>query len=226
MSRLTPCRGTALLPNDSIKAKFDKPFELAYVVTLSEHQLSTDLHVKNSGTSGAATLEFQALLHNYIRAPANDVLVTPLQGVTYYDKTEATDELKAQPKTETRPGVDVKKFTDSVYENAGGKYQVVWPGGGLELKTKGFKDVVVWNPQAEAGAKIGDMEAGGWCVSSLYLAQNNELTFCLGRSTSVLSLASFGASSRLPEERPGSVSKSSPQLIAPFSLPRYERGPG
>lgn len=162
-----------LLPNDSIKAKFDKSFELAYVVTLAEHQLSTDLHVKNTGTPGSATFVFQALFHNYIRAPANNTLVTPLQGITYYDKTEPTDELKAQPKTETRPGVDVKKFTDSVYENAGGKYQVVWPGGGVEVKTRNLKDVVVWNPQAEAGSKIGDMEDGGWekyiCVEPGYV---------------------------------------------------------
>lgn len=130
-------------------------------MTLAQHQLSTDLHVKNTGTT---SFEFQALFHNYIRAPANDVLITPLQGIAYYDKTEATDELRARPKVESRPGVDVKKFTDSVYENAGGRYQVVWPSGGVEVKTINFKDVVVWNPQEAAGSKIGDMEVGGWYV--------------------------------------------------------------
>lgn len=60
--------------------------------------------------------------------------------------------------------MDVLKFTDSVYENAPGKYTVTWPGGGVEVNAKNLKDVVVWNPQAEAGAKIGDMEAGGWYV--------------------------------------------------------------
>lgn len=154
---------SALVPNDAIKSKFDKAFELAYVVTLAQHQLSTDLHVKNAGTT---SLEFQALFHNYIRAPANDVLITPLQGITYYDKTETTDDLRARPKVESRPGVDVKKFTDSVYENAGGKYQVLWPSGGVEVKTTNFKDVVVWNPQEVAGSKIGDMEVGGWYVPS------------------------------------------------------------
>lgn len=91
-------------------------------------------------------------------------MVTPLQGVTYFDKTEATEELKAKPKVESRPGVDVKKFTDSVYDSAGGKYQIIWPGGGVEIKTQNFKDVVIWNPQEAAGSKIGDMEAGGWYV--------------------------------------------------------------
>lgn len=107
-------------------------------------------------------MEFQALFHNYIRAPANDARVFPLTGLSFYDKTEATEEARAKPKVETREGVDVTKFTDSVYENAPGRYNVVWSSGAIEIKTVHLKDVVVWNPQQEAGAKIGDMEAGGW----------------------------------------------------------------
>ena len=160
----------ALEPTDSIKAKYDKPFELAYVVTLAEHQISTDLHVKNTGLSTTGPLIFQALFHTYLRAPANEVRIAPLKNVNFYDKTEATEELRAQAKSETREAVDVLKFTDSVYENAPGTYQVSWPGGGVEVKSRNLKDVVVWNPQAEAGAKIGDMEAGGWCVRSITLA--------------------------------------------------------
>jgi glucose-6-phosphate 1-epimerase len=130
-------------------------------VTLAAHQLSTDLHVQNTSTTDA--IEFQALLHTYIRAPAHEVRITPLQGLHYYDKTEATEEARATPKLETRSEVDVKKFTDSVYENAPLKYNVSWPGGGIETKAKEFKDVVVWNPQEE-GRKIGDMEPDGWQV--------------------------------------------------------------
>lgn len=155
-------RVPVLEPTDSIKAKFDKPFDLAYVVTLAEHQISTDLHVKNTALSTTGPLEFQALFHTYIRAPANDVRIASLQGVSYYDKTETTAELKAQAKVETRTAVDVKNFTDSVYENAPGKYQVTWPAGGVEVHAKNLKDVVVWNPQAQTGSQIGDMEPGGW----------------------------------------------------------------
>jgi glucose-6-phosphate 1-epimerase len=130
------------------------------VITLAEHQLSTDLHVEAPSTS-SAPLEFQALLHNYIAAPADKVLISPLNGLSYFDKTDtAFDGVK----TESRDAVDVRKFTDSVYQDAPGKYKVVWPGGGVEIKTKNFKDVVVWNPQ-ETGAKMGDMEAQGWYVT-------------------------------------------------------------
>ena len=159
---VTYVHSSALDPIESIRDKYERPFHLEYVVTLAEHQISTDLHVTNTGLSTSPPLEFQALFHNYIRAPSNAVTVTPLQGLKYYDKTEATDELRSQPKEEKRTAVDVRAFTDSVYEGAPGTYYVSWPGDGISIKTRNLKDVVVWNPQKEAGSKIGDMEDGGW----------------------------------------------------------------
>ncbi|KAI9063055.1 galactose mutarotase-like protein [Trametes sanguinea] len=160
-------------PTDAIKAQFDHPFHLEYIVTLAEHQLTTDFHVKHTGLSTTPPFEFQALFHNYIRAPANDVHITPLKGISYYDKTEATEEARAAPKVESRDGVDVKKFTDFVYENAPGKYDITWPSGAIEIRTSNLKDVVVWNPQQETGSKIADMEEGGWeryvCVEPGYV---------------------------------------------------------
>jgi len=152
-------RTTVLEPNDRIKGIYSKPFRLAYVVTLSEHQLSTNLHIEN--TSSTEALEFQALLHNYIRAPADLVSITPLKGLSYYDKMEPTEEARALPKAESREDVSVTSPTDSIYENGPLKYKITWPGDSIEIKVKNFKDVVVWNPQEE-GRKISDMEPDGW----------------------------------------------------------------
>jgi glucose-6-phosphate 1-epimerase len=149
----------ALQPRPSISAVYDKAFELAYVVTLAEHQLSTDLHITNPSSSD--TLEFQALLHTYIYAPAHDVTITPLIGKRYVDKVDG-----AAIKNETRPAVDVRQFTDAVYEDAPDTITVSWPNGGLVVKKKNFSTVTIWNPAEVAGSKIGDMEAGGWYVSS------------------------------------------------------------
>lgn len=131
-------------------------------MTLSECELITDLHVTNHSDKDA--LQFQALFHNYLRAPANDVKISPLTGKSYFDKTETTAEAKATSKVEQRKDVDVQKFTDSVYVDGGQAYTIAWPQGGIQISTEGLKDVVVWNPQEIAGKAIGDMEDGGWCV--------------------------------------------------------------
>lgn len=142
----------ALDPDQSLTGDQVK---LAYVVTISEHQLSTNLHVTNASTS--EPLEFQALLHTYYRAPAAAVKIQGLNGLTYTDKVKG-----GAQGTESRTAVDVTQFTDSVYENAPQHITATWPEGGVDIRTIGFKDVVVWNPSSEAGSKIGDMEEGGW----------------------------------------------------------------
>jgi glucose-6-phosphate 1-epimerase len=157
-----------LQPTEAIKAVFANPFNLAFVVTLAEHQLSTDLYVEN--TSDSASLEFQALFHNYIASPSDKVLISPLKGLGYLDKTEVSLESKNQLKQEVRDGVDVRNFTDFVYQDGPGNYKVVWPGGGVEIKTKNLKDVVIWNPR-ETGKSMGDMEDGGWQVFATSLPE-------------------------------------------------------
>jgi glucose-6-phosphate 1-epimerase len=117
------------------------------------------LHIKN--TSSAVDLEFQALFHNYLRAPSNQVLVTGLKDHLYLDKINTTENGNPKEKMETRDTVDVQKLTDSVYENVPHHYKVTWPGGGLNIRTTELKDVVIWNPQ-ETGSKMGDMEDRGW----------------------------------------------------------------
>jgi len=160
-----------LRPNTTIAKLYSKDFELAYVVTLTEHELSTDIHVSNPSTS--EVLDFQALLHTYIRAPANEVSISPLLGKSYIDKTEKSLEARSTLKEEKRSVVDVRAFTDSVYEDAPPTVNVSWPSGGVELSLGGFTNLTIWNPQAEAGSKIGDMEKNGWerfvCVEPGYV---------------------------------------------------------
>jgi glucose-6-phosphate 1-epimerase len=145
-------------PTPKIQAVYKRSFQLAYVVTLAEHQLSTDLHVENTSEG---IIEFQALLHNYIQAPANEVSVTPLQHLAYFDKTDLEADGHPKQKVESRSAVDVRNSTDSVYENAPQSYQVEWTGGGIKIRSVNLKDVVVWNPQ-EDGRKMADMEEDGW----------------------------------------------------------------
>lgn len=147
-----------LEPTEAISNAWPYKFKLAYVVTLAAHQLSTDLHVFNES---GQHFEFQALLHTYYAVNAATTKVTPLTGLTYLNKVQGGVE-----ETEQRHEVDVTSFTDSVYKDAvsksAGKYKIMDGSVSFELHTRGFKDLVVWNPSQEAGSKMGDMESGGW----------------------------------------------------------------
>jgi glucose-6-phosphate 1-epimerase len=136
------------------------PCKLSYTITLAEHQLTSRLQVDNTGPS---VMAFQALLHTYHRLPAQLVRIAPLKGLTYLDKTEPG----APKKTEARDAVNVHAFTDFVYENArtasSGRYTLTCEGvDRIEVQCTGFDDLVVWNPGQDNGAKMSDMENGGW----------------------------------------------------------------
>jgi len=164
-----------LEPTEAISKAWPYDFKLAYVVTLAAHQLSTDLHLFNGS---GKHVDFQALLHTYYAVNAATTKVTPLTGLTYLNKVKGGIE-----ETEQRQEVDVTGFTDSVYKDAvsmsGGKYNITDGSVSFELHTRGFKDLVVWNPSQEAGSKIGDMESGGWLVN--HAAPNPVLTKWLYR---------------------------------------------
>jgi glucose-6-phosphate 1-epimerase len=158
--RLTPQTPAALEPTEAIKAIYEKPFHLTYVVTLAKFQLSTDISVKN--TSSVEPLEFQTLFHNYFRVPSREVLVAPLYGTSYYDKTHTLEGEFSKLRTETRTAVDVRTYTDFVYDDPPAVYELSWPGGNVKIETKALKNVVIWNPREDLGSKISDMEDGGW----------------------------------------------------------------
>ncbi|KAK2461908.1 hypothetical protein APHAL10511_006371 [Amanita phalloides] len=146
------------LDSAAVQSIYKHSFHLDYVVTLAEHQITTGLYVANTS---ADAMEFQALFHNYIRAPSDEVDVTPLQHLLYLDKTDILADGQPKQKLETRSVVDVKRETDSVYENAPQDYEIKWGNGGVRIRSLNLNDVVIWNP-GEEGRKMSDMEEGGW----------------------------------------------------------------
>jgi glucose-6-phosphate 1-epimerase len=69
-------------------SSFPHSYKLTYVVTLSAHQLSTDVHVEN--TSDKEDFMFHALLHNYLAVPdARKIKIGGLdKGIEYRDKVK------------------------------------------------------------------------------------------------------------------------------------------
>lgn len=187
-------RFAALEPTSSIKSKFQKPFKLAYTVTLADYQLTTQLQVTNP--SPDAALEFQALFHNYVRAPSDDVLITGLENAFYFDKTATTDVERDRPRAETRTAVDVRAFTDSVYQDPQiTRYYVNWPGHKVEIRATNLPNVVVWNPHKENAAKMADMEKGGWSVDLRFML--NDLTTDLSCFQGAICLRRTGSCARI-----------------------------
>ena len=179
-------RFPALNPTPVIQEIYNRSFCLHYIVTVAEHQISTDLHVENTSTGD---MEFQALFHNYIRAPSDEVVVTPLQELVYYDKTDTLTDGQPKQKIESRTAVDVRQGTDSLYESAPQDYEIKWGSSGVGIKTVNLKDVVVWNPQDE-GRKLADMEEGGWYGRDNRDSVVQRANRIVGRITSVSSQAS------------------------------------
>jgi len=66
---------------------------------LAEHELRLS-HAPNP--SASESLDFQALLHTYIRAPANEVSISPLPGSRYIDKMEKSVEVTNTLREATR----------------------------------------------------------------------------------------------------------------------------
>ncbi|KAJ9119880.1 hypothetical protein QFC24_005594 [Naganishia onofrii] len=197
-------------PTPEIVSIFPHPFHLTYVVTLTKHELCTDIHVVNpsptkslTGAVSAAVdavtsalpasvtgseskvpqsvddaaqheLKFQALFHTYLAVDdASKVKIKGLkQGLTYLDKvgpegwTERTWE-----------GGDlvIDKQVDRVYYGLGKNEDVVLEDGPEKLTVHrvALTDVTTWNPTAEAGAGIADMEPNGWdkyvCIEPGYV---------------------------------------------------------
>jgi glucose-6-phosphate 1-epimerase len=144
------CSATA-----ATRALWPHEFALDYTVTVHGGTLSLALAVHNAGTTDFA---FTAALHTYLRVlDLRALRVRGLAGAHYRDKVQGVDDA-----VETAPELAIDRFVDRVYRVAPADLAVVEPGRVLDLRTTGFRDTVVWNPDAPKSATIADMEAGGY----------------------------------------------------------------
>ncbi|KAL4140733.1 hypothetical protein PRNP1_015013 [Phytophthora ramorum] len=154
--------------SNSTREMWPVEFELEYEVKLYANQLETALHVHNSNEK---SIEFHALLHNYLwvdDARNKGVQVSGLKGVDYYDKVAKAN------KTETREYIDFAAQTDNVYSNAPNTLAAVIKGVNavdrtVTVEKAGFisgsasqnnveteTDAVVWNPWADRAKTMDD----------------------------------------------------------------------
>jgi glucose-6-phosphate 1-epimerase len=150
--------GTATLrltSDESTLAQWPHPFSLDLVVVVEGASLNLTLRVANTGDDAFA---FTGALHTYFAvSSANDATVAGLEGLTFVNSPTQT----LHPELE--PFIAFGAEVDRAYLHAQERKVLINDGSRcLEITQDGFPDTVVWNPAADVGGRIPDLEANGW----------------------------------------------------------------
>ena len=95
-----------LNPNPEIAAKFPHPFHLTYVVTLTKHELSTDIHVVNPDPKKSLTGTIATAAGTVVSALPDSVTGTEQKTPQSVDEAAASHDLKFQALFHTYLRVD------------------------------------------------------------------------------------------------------------------------
>ena len=143
-------------------------------VRIADRTLFLRLAVTNNGS---ALLSFTAALHTYLRvADIRRTVVHGLEGTRYVDKVAGGAE-----RTEEQEEIRFDSQVDRIYLDAPRHLLVGDEAGerGFEIKTRGFPDVVLWNPWSDGSAKFPDMDPEEYrefvCVEAAYVGKPVEL---------------------------------------------------
>jgi glucose-6-phosphate 1-epimerase len=136
------------------RAVWPHAFVAELTVVVAGATLEVALSVRNAGD---APLRFTGALHTYLRV--DDVArarLRGLRGTRYRDQTAGGAE-----RIEASDAFAIAGEVDRVYLDAP---TVVLEEGGVApvaVRMDGFRDVVVWNPGAERGAALADLDPAG-----------------------------------------------------------------
>lgn len=145
----------ALQDNEATRAIWPHPFLCELSVDIGGPQLKITLSVRNTGD---APMIFTAALHTYLRVAAiADVRVLGLKGLRYRDSANGNAE-----HIERAEELAIVGEVDRIYFDAPAQLDLVEPARRLQIAQQGFSDTVVWNPGAEKGAALADMEDAGY----------------------------------------------------------------
>jgi glucose-6-phosphate 1-epimerase len=123
-------------------------------VTVGGPRLEIALDVTNTG---AQPLSFAAALHTYLRVvDIHAVVLGNLAEVRYLDQVLGGEHVQAEPDLRFAGEVD------RIYFNAPAQLWVREPERITRVEKEEFADWVIWNPWAERGAALADLEPEGY----------------------------------------------------------------
>ncbi len=141
--------------SDFTRSLWPHAFETQLTVTLDDTHLSIELAVTNTDIQ---SFTFTCALHTYLRV--HDIAQTQVEGLRgrqYRDAVRANQNFREEETTLRFAGE-----TDRVYHGPARDVIVREPDRSLTIQQYGFVDTVVWNPGAQLGATLPDLEADGY----------------------------------------------------------------
>lgn len=130
-------------------------FRAELTVTVTGDTLHIDFSVANLGDTA---FSFTCALHTYCAvAQIDQVRVHGLTGLSYRDSVSA-----ASDGLESAAELSIDGEIDRIYANLTMPLEVRQPQQTLHISQSGFPDAVIWNPGAEKGASLSDLEPQGY----------------------------------------------------------------
>lgn len=161
-----------LSENETTRQLWPHRFLVEYTVRIGGNRLEMTLSVTNIDLTPFA---FTAALHTYLRVEdVRRAEVAGLSGLVYRDSANGEQEAREESERVTFPGE-----VDRIYLGAPATLQLADEKRTLAISSDGFTEAVVWNPGAEKGAKLADLELDGYlrfvCVEAAAVARPIQL---------------------------------------------------
>ncbi|MCX7218266.1 MAG: D-hexose-6-phosphate mutarotase [Burkholderiales bacterium] len=143
-------------------------FKAELMVTILADSLRIDFTVVNSGDTA---LSFTCALHSYFAVQQiAEVQLHGLQGLRYRDSVSGVSDL-----LDTAATLTVEGELDRIYADIPGAIELRQPHQTTVITQTGFSDAVIWNPGAEKGSSLSDLEPDGYqrmlCVEAAAVMQ-------------------------------------------------------
>ncbi len=130
-------------------------FRAEYTVTLAGDTLQLDFSVSNTGDT---VFQFTTALHTYFKLEdIHETLLHGLGGLSYRDTVTGQNGCRQEEEV-----LRIAGEVDRIYAKVGHAVLIEQAQQTVEVSQAGFEDAVVWNPGAEKGAQIGDLESNGY----------------------------------------------------------------
>jgi len=131
------------------------PFEAEFGIEVGGAELRVALAVTNTGE---AALTFTVALHTYLGvADLDGAAVEGLQGVAFRENQPGAAE-----RLDPEPALRFEGEVDRAYLGAPPLLTLREPERTTEVRAEGLADAVIWNPGADAAARLPDLEPAGW----------------------------------------------------------------